>query len=133
MKLLNFTFSDDNIGVDYGGRYLDLHNDYDFVRYARVVDAVHLHWRKRNGAWMADDLPGALTIAVAGVTYFEPRGALSDCLEEFGFFENDTLGKVDYNGTTRAASGHEVLVLRFVGGGEIAMQGRSASAVTNDE
>jgi hypothetical protein len=132
MNLLNFTFSDDHIGVEYRGRYLDLHNNFNFVRYARDGAAVQLHWRKTNGDWVPDPLPRTFTIAIAGVTYFDVRGALSDCLDEFGFFDNDTLGKVDYNGTTWAAAGHDVLVLRFVGGGEVAMQGQSATASSDE-
>lgn len=132
MDLLNFTFSDDLIGVDYRERYLDLHNNFDFVRYTKDGDAVQLHWRKANGNWVPDALPRTFRIAIAGVTYFDARGALSDCLDEFGFFDNDTLGKVDYNGTAWAAGGHDVLVLRFVGGGEIVVQGQSATASSDE-
>ena len=132
MKLLNFTFSSDLIGVDYGERYFDLHNNFDFVRYVREGDALQLHWRKTKGAWVPDALPRDFRLAIGGVCYFEVRGDLSDCLDELGFFDNDTLGKVDYNGTAWAADGHEVLVLRFVGGGEIAVQGRSVTASSEE-
>ena len=77
---------------------------------------------------MPDGSPRTFRITIAGVTYFDVRGDLSDGLDEFGFFDNDTLGKVDYQGTMWAKDGHDLLVLRFVGGGEIAVQGQSARA-----
>lgn len=133
MDLLNFTFSDDHIGVHHAEGYFDLHNNFTFERYGRHGDAAQLRWRKAIGPWVPDALPRVFTISIAGVTYFDVRGSLSDCLDEFGFFDNKTLGKVDYNGTTWAAAGHDVLVLRFVGGGELAMQGQSASASSEEE
>ncbi len=132
MNLLNFTFSDDRIGIHFRERYLDLHNNFDFVRYTRDGDAVQLHWKKTNGDWVPDPLPRTFSITISGVTYFAVRGNLSDCLNELGFFDNDTLGNVDYNGTTRPTDGQDVLVLRFVGGGEVAMQGQSATASSDE-
>jgi hypothetical protein len=44
MHLLNFSFSRDHIGVDYGERYVDLHNNFEFMRYAKDGDEVHLQW-----------------------------------------------------------------------------------------
>src|SRR5262245_34835649 len=99
MILSNFAFSPDHIGVNYGERYLDLHNNFDFVRYARRQDGeVLLLWRRAIGDSVPESLPRTFTIAVAGVTYFDVRGNPSDALDEFGFFDNDTLGKVDHQG-----------------------------------
>ena len=131
MHLLNFAFSRDHIGVDYGERYLDLHNDFDFARQSKVSDELELEWvRSRISRVRAS--PSTFRITVAGVSYFEVRGKLSETLDEFGVFDNDTLGKVDYQGTTRAQDGYDLLVLRFVGGGELVVQGKTASASSDE-
>ena len=122
MILSNFTFSPDHIGVNYGERKLDLHNNFDFVRYAKQDDVVVILWRRTIGDWVPEWLPQTFTILVAGVTYFDVRGNPSDALDEFGFFDNDTLGKVDYQGATCPEDGCDLLVLRFVGGGELALR-----------
>jgi hypothetical protein len=133
MILSNFAFSPDHIGVNYGERYFDLHNNFDFVRYAKQQDdEVLLLWRRAIGDWVPEWLPQTFTIAIAGVTYFDVRGRPSDALDEFGFFDSDTLGKVDYQGTTWAQDGHDLLVLRFVGGGELALRGKTASASSGE-
>jgi hypothetical protein len=132
MILSNFAFSPDHIGVDYGARYLDLHNNFDFVRYTRHDDEVSLLWHRSVGHWVPEDSPQSFRIAIAGLVHFEVRGDLSDTLDEFGFFDDGTLGRVDYHGTTWAKEGHALLVLRFVGGGELVAQGKSASASTDE-
>ena len=133
MILSNFTFSSDHIGVNYGTRYLDLHNNFDFVRYAKQQDSeVILFWRRTIGDWVPKALPRAFVITIAGVTYFDVRGTPSDALNEFGFFDNDTLGKVDYQGTTWAEDGHDLLVLRFIGDGELALRGKTATASSGE-
>lgn len=125
MKLQNFKFNKDLISVDIGGTYIDLHNNYDFVSVVNKSNQVELHWKKAIGEWVYEGLPESVIFKIVGVSYFEFRGTVESILglEEFGFFLNTTLGKVEYNGLNQPTLNSNVLVIRFVGGAEVAIIG----------
>jgi hypothetical protein len=127
MDLSNFTFTQDNIGIEQSGQYLDLHNNFDLIDSTRQGDEVSFIWQRTNEPWVAPSLPQFLKISIVGVDYYEVRGTLSNHLDEIGFFPAETLGKVDYNGTCSPTQSNDILVLRFVGGSAIAVRGRSAT------
>ncbi len=130
MRLENFTIAEDLIGVDYSGQYLDLHNSYKLNRFSHRETYARFEWERLDAERVSDTMPHELLLRleVTDVTYFDVRGQLSDHIEEMGFFENDTLGHVEYSGANTPEPGREVLVFRFVSGGEIAVMGRGASA-----
>lgn len=125
MKLQNFAFATDLIGINYGDSYLDLHNNYDFLTHEQVGEKLRLTWHRVNGDWVSPSLPASLAIEADGVSYLEVRGELSHTLEELGFFNDDTLGQVQYNGLDHPEEACSILVLRFAGGGEIALKATS--------
>ncbi len=127
MELIDFEFAADRIGLLAAGLYIDLHNNYEFRSKNFDGQRLSMLWRRLNEPWTGPDQPKNIVLEIHGVAYCEVRGELSDSLDEIGFFDNESLGKVDYNGNTFPASGSEVLVFRFIGGGEIAVRGKAAN------
>ncbi len=131
MKLTGFSLNQDSISLDVNGQYLDVHNNYDFCGFTKDKDVVELKWRLSVGDWVPSNIPNELVIRIEGVTYFESRGDLLSIagLDEMGFFENSTQGKVDYNGSNKPQANASVLVFRFVGGAELAVLGARAQCL----
>ena len=126
MKLENFEFSKNLIALEVSGQHIDLHNLYELTAHEYSGSTLTLNWRKTNEVDVPQRLPNWVRLVVSDVEYFDIRGKPTDGLDEFGFFPNDTLGKVEYNGIHHPESGTEVLVFRFCGGGDIAVIGGSA-------
>jgi hypothetical protein len=130
MILSNFTLTPDNIGVEFEGNYFDLHNNYEFMGYEKRDGDVRLHWRRTKGDWVSASLPISFELLIRGIKFWEVRGEPSDALDEIGYFPDDTLGKVDYNPNHQPSDGAALLLLRFVGGGEIALSAHSTDALS---
>jgi len=126
----NFTLNPDNIGVEFEGQYLDLHNNYDFLGYEQRDGDVRLLWRRTEGDWVSTSSPANFELLIRGIKFWQVRGEPSDTLAEIGYLPDETLGKVDYNPFHQPSDGAELLLLRFVGGGEIALSGHSAYALS---
>lgn len=132
MKLNNFALSKDLIGIDFDENYFDLHNCFDFEGIEKSDETVELKWRRNSGECVPADLPSKIRITILGVSYLDVRGEPSDAISEFGFFENSSLGRVDYNGAHMPSEGIEVLVIRFENGAEIALMANQAVVGAND-
>jgi len=132
MKLKNFVLSKDLIGIEIGGDYFDFHNCFDYEGLEKTDEIVKLKWKRNKGEWVPADHPHQIRITVAGVRYLDIRGEPSDTIAEFGFFENSSLGMVDYNGAQMPSEGNEVFVIRFENGAEIALMASEAVASAND-
>ena len=126
MELTEFEFAGDHVGLQAAGLYIDLHNNYLFRSHDHSGDRLRMFWTRLDEHWVGADQPNTVELTILGVSYLEIRGELSDCLNEIGFFDAGTLGKVDYNGLTSPTQDYDVLVFRFCGGGEIAVRGQSA-------
>jgi len=132
MNLRNFSISDDLVGLKFDGRYLDLHNNFDFTECEEGEGVITLAWKRVDEPKVPEGLPCIVMISFRDVTYFDQRGKLSDTIDELGFFENSTLGRVEYNGAREPATGCEVLVFRYANGSELAIMAKSATmAVSN--
>jgi hypothetical protein len=131
MDLANFSLNKDLIGIDVGRIYLDLHNNFDFGGYSKSGTTVEIKLIVTTGDWVPADTPAELLLRFEDVSYFETRGNLDDgtSIDEMGFFENSTQGKVDYNGANKPLQGANLLVFRFIGGGEIAVSGEKATCI----
>ena len=129
MELVNFTLNKDLIALEVDGKYLDLHNNYDFQGFIQDSSAIKIKWAIAKGDWVPSNIPSQLTLKIEDISYFEQRGDLSGVkdIEELGFYENSSLGKVVYNGSNKPQDGSSLLLLRFVGGSEIAVIGKQAS------
>ena len=132
MKLVNFALNKDLIALEVDGKYLDLHNNYDFIGCTQDSSAVEIKWASAKGGWVSSIISSQLILKIEGISYFEQRGDFSGVtdLEELGFFENSTKGKVEYNGSNEPQEGADLLLFRFVGGAEIAVIGKEALCVT---
>ena len=132
MELVNFTLNKDLIALEVDGKYLDLHNNYDFKGFIQDSSAIEIKWAIAKGDWVPSNIPSQLTLKIEDISYFEQRGDLSGVkdIEELGFFENSTLGKVEYNGSCEPQENADLLLFRFIGGAEIAVIGKEASCVT---
>jgi hypothetical protein len=133
MRLVGFSFSNDRVGIQTSGRYFDLHNNYLLRSHDRNGSQLRLFWSRLNEHWVAADQPETIVLEILGVSYFEVRGEPSDDLDEIGFFDSSTFGKVDYNGRSSPTPTCDVLVFRFIGGGEIAVRGQSVSVHSGPE
>ncbi len=132
MRLGNFAISKDLIGIDIADEYYDLHNCFDYMGIEKTDETVELKWTRNSGEWVPDDLPHRLRIIFTDVSYLDVRGEPTDTISEFGFFENSSLGKVDYNGARMPSEGNEILVIRFENGAEIALKANLAEACAYD-
>ncbi len=128
MKLANFTLNEDLVGLDINGLYLDIHNNYTFNGCTKNENIVELKWGLSKGDWVPHNIPNKLLIKIEEVTYFDKRGNISDFaeLDEMGFFENSSQGKVNYSGSFVPEENASLFVFRFIGGAEIAILGAKA-------
>ena len=126
MKIDNFAFTKDLIGIELDGKYIDLHNNFDFVSFLRESDAISLNWRRLREDWVPESTPAWIRMKFESTSYVDFRGTPSEDLMEFGFFENESLGKVEYNGIPMPRPGFEVFLVRFENGAEIAIRALSA-------
>ena len=133
MILVNFEFMPDNIGLLVGNVYLDLHNNYDFAQVVEREGSISFVWRRAKGTWVPEQSPSSVHLTLEAVSFAEHKGTPSSEFMEYGFFNNDTVGPVEYNGTHVPVIGHELFVARFENKSEVAvMAGRASVTLGND-
>jgi hypothetical protein len=85
----------DNCAVNYEGRHIDLHNNFDFCGfdYNVVERVIRLNWKKSNGDWVDKDEFSDLVFMHKGVTFLkvidqDEKSTYADdsCLDEITFF-----------------------------------------------
>jgi hypothetical protein len=126
MNLRNFQFAEEHIGIDVGGIYIDLHNNYDFVELSEDPGKVCLLWKRLDERRVAAGSPETVLLTFDRASVVAKRGKPSRDIMEFGFFENEL--DVPYQGLHAPAPGVEVFVVRFESGAEIAVRAESAGA-----
>ena len=126
MILNNFQFARDLIGLETAVGYIDLHNDYDFVGCSESRGVVTLSWQRPSAPLEPGAAPCRVSLVFGSVSGLERRGVPSNTLMEFGFFPNQSRGRVEYNGCQVPSAGCEFFVVRFEGGAEVAMFAGSA-------
>jgi hypothetical protein len=98
MQLLNFKLAKDNIALEQGEAYFDLHNCFSFVglEYCTSTRELTLKWAKAEGSWVSVSPPAKLKILLKGVYLFKVQERDStlpftedDCLSSIGFIWND--------------------------------------------
>ncbi|WP_231390110.1 hypothetical protein [Sphingobacterium pedocola] len=91
---VNFEIKD-NHALSTAGRFIDLHNDFDFVNFDYNVAEreIKLHWKKSNGDWVDKNEFSSLVLTHRGVTFLrvieqKEKSIYEDdcCLGEFTFF-----------------------------------------------
>lgn len=126
MIIDNFKFTKDLIGIEVGDLYFDLHNNFNFTGVVDEQGKISLHWRRLSGNWVPESSPWWILLTFSAPSYIDLRGKPSEDLMEFGFFKNETDGKVEYNGLSMPCPGYEIFVARFENGAEIAIRAMSA-------
>jgi hypothetical protein len=85
----------DNHAIEIAGRYVDLHNNFDFVGFDyNVADKkIKLQWKKSNGDWVDKNEFSSLVLTHLGVTFLrvfdqDKKSTYEDdsCLGEITFF-----------------------------------------------
>lgn len=82
----------ENIAVELDGRYIDLHNNFDFEHLERASNGYRLLFKRTQGNWIRIDEFRQLTFEIANVNFehFEkgdPKATKEDasCLRELTF------------------------------------------------
>ena len=93
----------DNYAISFNGHFIDLHNNFDFVKMARNTEknTVSLFWKKSSGKWASKSTINKVELHIIGVNYFnEISGSNSkdkDTLMDATYYpkslrsENDTV------------------------------------------
>jgi hypothetical protein len=73
MNLLNFNIGDDFISLLKDGRYLDLHNNYDFVGYKEDDEGrtFKVFFEKSKEEWATDEFYNGLNLLFWGVSFLK--------------------------------------------------------------
>jgi hypothetical protein len=104
--IVNFEIID-NYALNYKGKHLDLHNNFDFINFEYKVETqtLILRWVKSAGGWVKDDDPPSLVLIHkrVGYLYILPRDpempfTEDTCLMDLTYFAsshrdiNDSVG-----------------------------------------
>jgi hypothetical protein len=135
MKLNGFAFSSDQIGVESGRSYFDLHNNFDFsgLTYSVVERVIILDWTKGNRAGVPADSPKKLSLRFEGVGFLRAKQRDSDipfteddCLRTIGFFWNDMIEEMSVTDTSVPMEGCSHLLIDFMSGFAIKLSAENA-------
>jgi len=136
MKLLGFSIAKDNIGLELGSDYFDLHNNFDFdcLRYDPTRRELELCWVRGTGEWVKQTEPKGLRLAFSGVYLFkahERDGSIpfteDDCLEAIGFISDELLNEMHGFTSNEPAAGCTHLSALFMSGFSIKIGAESAA------
>lgn len=131
MNLRNFQFGKDHVGIDVGGIYVDLHNNYDFIGLSEDSGEVCFSWKRLDEFWVEAGSPKIVRLTFDRALVVAKRGTPSRELMEFGFFDSEL--DVPYQGLHAPAPGVEVFIVRFENGAEIAVRAENATASVGDD
>lgn len=69
---INFEL-EDNIALKFAGRYIDLHNNFDFIGYDYNTSArqIILKWTKSNGDWVEENEIDGLQLIHSDVSFLK--------------------------------------------------------------
>jgi hypothetical protein len=95
---INFQVTD-NYALNYQGRHIDLHNNFDFnnLEYSTETMTLVLRWIKSSGDWVKEDELSHLALVHKNVSYLfilprDPEMPLSEdsCLSDITFFPSSS-------------------------------------------
>ncbi len=104
MQLVDFNIAKDKIAFEYGDRYFDMHNCFDFVclRYDVAVRTISFEWQKSAGGWVPEEDPQTIQLFIEGVSFFKVKErdpelpyTEDDCLSSIGFFFDELLDDME--------------------------------------
>ena len=136
MELSNFKIANDNIALEQGEEYFDLHNCFDFVglKYDVSKRLVSLYWVKGNGDWMPKNSPLEIEMSISGVYVFKAQErdkdipfTEDDCLSSIGFLWNELIEEMGGYHSNEPKEGCTHLSLEFMSGFALKIGAESAS------
>ena len=104
MQLSNFRIAKDEIALEIGDGYYDLHNCFDFIdlKYDVAARSIEFNWKKNAGNWVPADSPETIQLLIEGVQFFKAKERDSEtlytddnCLNCIGFIGNDLFDVMD--------------------------------------
>lgn len=137
MKLDNFVVSEDNIGLQVGDMYLDLHNNFDFqaIKYSIDKREIRLSWKKHSGDWVPEKDPRIIELEFHGVTRFKMKErnpdipfSEDDCLNTIGFLPPDMWDHID-GYSPHQPSAEDDLLMDFMSGAALKIRAESVRCV----
>jgi len=123
--ILNFNITD-NQALSFEGRYIDLHNNFDFVGFDYNVKdrEIRLNWKKSVGNWIAENELSSLVLIHKSVTFLkiieqDEKSNYDDdsCLEEITFFPA-TAREINDSIVPKSKPNDDDDVLYFFGNGQ---------------
>ena len=68
--IINFEL-EDNIAIKFNGRYIDLHNNFDFIGYKYDISfrQITLKWTKSKGDWVQENEFNSLQLTHSNVSF----------------------------------------------------------------
>lgn len=97
MILKNFKIQE-SYGIEYEGEFLDLHSNYDFVKYSYNVScqSAELEWVKNAGEWATKEQFKKLILKFNSVSFFAVKArdeqqpySEDKCLSHIGYLHPD--------------------------------------------
>jgi len=140
METTNFQIAKDNIALETGEKYLDLHNCYDFTgfRYSVLDREIELKWAKTQADWVPADHPKQVLLRIHEVSFLKVRARDKEipftedgCLEFMGFIWNDLIEEMGSYTSSVTQEGCTHLSLGFVSGLALKISAVSAYLETN--
>jgi hypothetical protein len=136
MKLIDFSFTSDSIGIEANGVYLDLHNNYDFIGISYLVmkKEIILSWNRNEGSCVQQGLPKKVAIKFDNVSLFKAKQrdpdmpfTEDDCLNTIGFIWDDMVEEMRGAGPNQPKESRTHLVMDFMRGFAIKIAAESTS------
>lgn len=124
MNLKNFKIKE-SYGIEYKGKFLDLHSNYDFIKFSYDVSsqAVFLEWNKSQGEWSVKEPFEKLIMKFSSISIFAMRSrdrqkpfSEDNCLSYIGYLHPDDFEVMDGFLPEKLANDSYHLVLGFESG-----------------
>ncbi|MBU3057894.1 hypothetical protein [Pseudomonas indica] len=134
MRLENFKIID-SIAIEYGGYYLDLHNNFNFVGLVYDVprQRIELEWNKNLGEWSRNERYEKIKLTFDAVSVFCVRArdqakpfSEDECLSYIGYLHPDDMDVMDGFLPVGQSSDDYHVILGFEGGLVIKLYSRIA-------
>ena len=135
MELINFSIAKDNIALETGVEYFDLHNNFSFqnLSYNPMGRTLDLTWCRRSENWVKPTDPKQIALLLQGVQLFKASQRDSeipytedDCIDFIGFVWNDSIEEMDGYASNEPAENCTHLIVGFMSGFSLKVSAEAA-------
>ena len=140
MILQNYSFGDDDISILIDGKYIDIHNCYEFYEliYNTKNREVVLKWKvdepDEEDFFIDDGLPRFISMFFEGVHFLksierdhEMPFSEDDCVETFGFLLDKLIDQMKGLSSNNPQSGCSHFIVNFMSGFAIKLSAKTSS------